>query len=139
MRPSMFVHCGKGAIVIFDTDVMIWYFRGHAKASRAIESAESRTISVVTYMELLQGARDKREQILIRETLSALGFQTLPLSENVSHRAAIYMEEFALIAALCPMDALIAATSIEHALTLTTGNRKHFSVIKDLSTKWFKP
>lgn len=125
--------------MIFDTDVMIWYYRGHAKASRAIESAESRAISVVTYMELLQGARDKREHKLIRETLSAFDFKTLPLTENISHRASIYMEEFALSTALCPMDALIAATSLEHNHTLTTGNRKHFSIIKELNAKWFKP
>ncbi len=125
--------------MIFDTDVMIWYYRGHAKASRAIESAESRAISVGTYMELLQGARDKREQKVIRETLSAFNVKMLPLTENISHRAAIYMEEFALSTSLCPMDALIAATSIEHGHILMTGNRKHFSAIKDLSAKWFKP
>lgn len=125
--------------MIFDTDVMIWYLKGHAKAAREIKNADVLAISVVTYMELLQGARDKREQKMIRETLSSVNFEMLPITKNISHRASIYMEEFALSTALCPMDAFIAATSIEHAHTLTTANRKHFSVIKELDAKWFKP
>ena len=45
--------------MIFDTDVMIWAFRGNAKALDAIDNATTRSISSVTYMELLQGVRIK--------------------------------------------------------------------------------
>ena len=45
--------------MIFDTDVMIWAFRGNEKALDAIDNAPSRAISAVTYMELLQGVRNK--------------------------------------------------------------------------------
>ena len=47
--------------MIFDTDVMIWAFRGNAKALDAIDSADTRSISSVTYMELLRGVRNKKE------------------------------------------------------------------------------
>ena len=50
-----------GAGMLFDTDVLIWCFRGVAKAALAIEKDPSPTISVVTYMELVQGERDKKE------------------------------------------------------------------------------
>ena len=43
--------------MIFDTDVMIWAFRGNEKALDAIDRAVMRSISAVTYMELLQGPR----------------------------------------------------------------------------------
>ena len=47
--------------MIFDTDVMIWAFRGNSKALDAIDAAADRSISSVTYMELLQGVRNKKE------------------------------------------------------------------------------
>ena len=50
--------------MIFDTDVMIWAFRGNGKALDAIDEATTRSISSVTYMELLQGVRNKAEMLL---------------------------------------------------------------------------
>ena len=49
--------------MIFDTDVMIWAFRGNVKALNAIDAAAARSISAVTYMELLQGVRSKTEML----------------------------------------------------------------------------
>jgi hypothetical protein len=63
----------------------------------------------------------------------------LPLSEEIGHRAAIYTEEYSLKVALSPVDALIAATAIENDLPLVTGNRKHFSIIKDIDLRSFRP
>lgn len=42
--------------MIFDTDVLIWCFRGDPKASRKIGPTPHEQISVVTLMELMQGA-----------------------------------------------------------------------------------
>ena len=64
--------------MIFDTDVLIWFFRGRKNAANVIEAAENRSISIVSYMELLQGARDKKELQLIRRFLKDFGFRTLP-------------------------------------------------------------
>jgi len=79
--------------MLFDTDVLIWYLRGHAKAAAAIEQELQRQISVVSYMELLQGARDKSEIKLIRSFIKDFAFQMLPLTENIGQRATVYMEE----------------------------------------------
>lgn len=125
--------------MIFDTDVLIWFLRGNAKAARAIDQAGRRFISIVSFMELLQGARDKREVKIIRDFLNQFQFHTLPLSENIGHRASIYMEEYALAVALGMADALIAATAAECYKTLVTGNRKHYKSINDIDLKIFKP
>jgi len=45
-------------VVLVDTDVLIWYMRGHGKARRVIERHRWFCMSVVTYMELVQGMRD---------------------------------------------------------------------------------
>ncbi len=56
----------------------------------------------------------------IRHTRSFLqdyGFLTLPLSENIGHRAAVYIETYALSYRLRTGDAIVAATAAEHNLT----------------------
>jgi predicted nucleic acid-binding protein len=83
-------------------------------------------------MELIQGARDKAEMKNIKSFLIDFGFNIIPLSQEIGHRASIFMEEYALSAGLCIDDALIASTAVENNLTLITGNEKHFSPIKEL-------
>jgi predicted nucleic acid-binding protein len=125
--------------MLIDTDVLIWALRGHAKAAAAIERASPRRVSLVTSIELLQGARDRREQRLIQQFLRDTGFVVLPLTEPIGHRAAIYVEQHALSHALHLADALIAATAAEHALPLLTGNAKHYQPIKEVQVKRFRP
>lgn len=125
--------------MIFDTDVLIWCLRGNVRAARVIEGAEDRALSVVNYMELIQGARDRREVGLIRSFLKDLGFRTLPLTEAVGHRAAVYMEEYSLKSGLSLADALVAGTAVETHEPLCTGNAKHFRSLGELELKVFKP
>jgi len=98
--------------MLFDTDILVWVFRGNNKAATLIEETPERQISVVTFMELLQGSRDRREAKVIKDFLVDFSLQMLPLTENIGHRAAIYMEEYSLNAGLCMGDALVAATAI---------------------------
>ena len=124
--------------MIFDTDVMIWAFRGNRRALRAIDDAASRAISCVTYMELLQGVRNKIEMREMKRFLSKLGFSVLSVSANVSSRAIAIMEETALRSDLGVCDALIFATACESGETLLSGNRKHFKEVLLLSARAFR-
>ena len=125
--------------MLFDTDVLIWVLRGSQKAANLIDATEDRRISVISYMELLQGARDKSEIRSIRSLLVDNGFQIVPLTENIGHRASIYMEEYTLKSAMCLADALLAATAAENQFILCTANRKHYKQIADISLRIFKP
>ena len=125
--------------MLFDTDVLIWFLRGNVRAARAVDAADARAISVVTYMELLQGARDKREIKVIKSFLGDMGFGTLPLTENVGHRASIYMEEYGLSGGISMADALVAATAVEAHQTLVTANQRHYRPIKELDLLVFRP
>ncbi len=125
--------------MIFDTDVLIWVFRGHEGAAQLVEGHDERKISLVTYAELVQGARNRQELREIKYFLNDYAFQTLPLTENIGHRATVYMEEYSLKTALSLADALIAATAVEHHTTLCTANRKHYRAINELDLKTFRP
>jgi len=124
--------------MIYDTDVLIWFVRGNEKAARVFEKDPEKSISVQSYMELLQGARDQAEQEHLKDFIFTYDFAVLPLTENVGHRALIYVEEYALSSGMRSADALIAATAVENHAVLCTGNSRHFKAIKDLRLKAFR-
>ena len=124
--------------MIFDTDVMIWAFRGNGKALDAIDAASMRSISAVTYMELLQGVRNKAEMRSMKRFLSTLGFATLPVTAEITTRAIAIMEETALKSDLGVCDALIFATALESGDRLLSGNVKHFKEVPLLDATAFR-
>jgi predicted nucleic acid-binding protein len=125
--------------VIFDTDVLIWVQRGNQKAARIIDRSQDRYVSVLTYMELLQGAENRRQHEHITSFLSDLGFRTLPLTENIGHRAAVYVAEYTLSHGIRAADAIIAATATENNLPLCSANARHYRAIQELKLKVFRP
>ncbi len=125
--------------MLFDTDVLIWALRGSQKAAQVIDAEEQRCISAVNYMELMQGVRNKREQSMLKNFLTVLDFEILPVTEAISHRAMIFVEEYALKSGMQLADALVFATACEHNLCLCSANQKHFKNIASLNTKRFIP
>lgn len=104
-----------------------------------IGSERERALSIVSFMELVQGARSLVEVREIRRFLRDNTFRILPLDESMSHLAASLMEAHALRSGLQVADALIAATARETGEILTTGNIRHFRPIPGLRLKTFRP
>jgi predicted nucleic acid-binding protein len=125
--------------VLFDSDIIIWVLRGHAGAAAAVQRATQRAVSLMTYLELVEGALDRQDLNLTRALLLDNEIAILPLSESIGQRAATYMEEHALANGLDAGDAIIAATAIEHGMPLCTANRKHYQRIAGLELKVFRP
>jgi predicted nucleic acid-binding protein len=125
--------------MLIDTDVLIWLFRGRDSASRLLQRLDSVTLSAITYMELVQGLRDKKEFRLLRQTIHEEDWEILPVDENISQRATVYIENYALSHGLLLADALIAASAIESGLTLATANARHYKMIPEIALKTFLP
>ncbi len=125
--------------MVFDTDVLIFVQRGSVKAAQWVENAQKRYISTQTYMELLQGAKDKKQHKIIQSFLKDYAFTVLPLTQNIGHRASVYVEEYALSHAMRAGDALVAATAVENHLPLASANEKHFRVIQELDLHVLTP
>lgn len=125
--------------MLFDTDILIWIQRANKKAANLLNKTVERKISIQTYMELLQCPQSKRQQTITRSFLSDYGFEIIPFSQNIGHRASIYIEEYSIATGIRTGDAIIAATAVENNLMLATSNKKHFKQIHDLKIHNFKP
>jgi len=125
--------------MIFDTDILIWVQHGNEKAAKLIEKETNKYLSIQSYMELLQGAKNKTQHKHVKNFINEFEFSILPLTENIGHRALIYVEEYALSSNMRAGDAIIAATAVENNKMLISSNAKHFKVINELQFKIFKP
>jgi predicted nucleic acid-binding protein len=126
--------------MLFDTDVLIWFIRGHeGTASQLKLMPLPWKISAVTYIELVQGCRNKQELVRLKKGLDSYGTEILPITPTISKSAIQLIEELTLSCGLQLADALIAATAIEHGLRLLSGNAKHFREIEALSLERFDP
>ena len=125
--------------MMFDTDIFIWVQRGNQKAAGLIDRSRERYFSLYSYLELLQTAKGRRQHDYILDFLSTFGFIALPLTENIGHRALIYIETYSLSHGLRAGDAVIAATAAENNMVLVSSNAKHFKPIRGLKLKVFTP
>lgn len=125
--------------MLIDTDVLIWAFRGNERASDYLDDHPGFTISIVTYMELIQGACNRAEMQLIRRTLRFWEARIEQIDENISSRAAFLVEEYSLSHSMAMADALIASSALSFGETLMTANDKHYRFIPDLDLEVFRP
>ena len=125
--------------MLVDTDVLIWHLRGYQQAAQRLDRLFGLTLSAISYLELIQGMRNKTELAAVQKMLALRKADVLPLTPAITQRAVSLMEILALSHGLQIADALIAATAIEHNLTLLTGNIKHFRSVEGLQIEHFKP
>jgi len=114
--------------------------RGHPKAvrfARTIDPAE-RNVSVVSYLEVLRGCRDRREANDIREFMEEWFTEVVPLKSEIGDSAVLLMAQFALSRRPGVDDMLIAATALSRKETVVTGNFKHFDFISGLVVQRFQ-
>jgi predicted nucleic acid-binding protein len=125
--------------MLIDTDVLIWYMRGNRKAFKAVEALDGFEISVVTYVELVQGLRNKAELNTLKNFLQSKSASILHVTDSISATAMFLVEQYHFGHSLELADALIAATALSHGLPLFTGNARHYQPVKNLVLKMFKP
>jgi hypothetical protein len=104
---------------LIDSDVLIDISRGKRAALDYVDAlTEAWAISQVSTLELIVGARDKRDLANIDTFLSA--YVIMPLRDSTGKRAYELLKLYAKTHGLHVFDALIAATAIEDDLTLVT-------------------
>src|SRR5262249_24705628 len=106
--------------MLFDTDILIWYFRGNSKARQILNHTDKITISAVTLMELIQGIRDKKELYMLNKMLAVKAVRVYYINEQINLHAVHLLEGYTLSDGIELADALIAATSLHYGEEILT-------------------
>lgn len=120
----------KGA-ALFDTNILIDLFSGRSEAKMAIETwPPQNAISLITWMEVMVGAKKYHQEARTRIALSA--FNIIGVSQDIAERSVSIRQEQGM---KLP-DAIILATAQIHHLTLVTRNTKDFASISGVVTPY---
>lgn len=125
--------------MLIDTDVLFWYLKGNENARQVLEKLPEFLVSAVTYMELVQGMRNKQELLYLRRAFNVWNVKIVHISEAISIKAAFYVEQYCLSHSLQLADALIAATAETLGVELLTGNAKHYRFLENICHQEFMP
>lgn len=122
----------KIQMILCDTDVIIEFLKGNSETNKILSKIDFNNIaiSVVTYMEIIFGAFNKKEIIKIRKSLSNCSI--IHINEDISNISLNLIENYSKSNGLCIPDAMIAATSMFTKYELFSYNLKDFKYIKDL-------
>ncbi len=125
--------------MLIDSDVLIWYMRGNENAKRIVTKNIPFKISVVSYMELVQGMRDKKELALLKKYLKLWGVDVIQITNEISTMAMNFVEKYFLSNSMELQDALIASTSLLHNEVIITANEKHYQFLPNIQINKFIP
>ena len=120
--------------ILVDTSVIIDFFRRKDKEKsllyRLAEEKYFMYISIITHTELYAG-KSVWENAEARNELETVfsGLQLVPLESGVSEKAG----EIRARAQIDLLDAIVAASALQHGLELATFNTKHFQNIAGLT------
>lgn len=118
---------------LIDSAVVIDHLRGHAGAMgflNAQRAAGRPMTHVVVVAEVLEGARDAREQAALKTFFA--DFDVIPASEADSHLSLDLLAGFRLSHGVGWPDCLIAATALRLGRPVATTNVKHFMPFPNL-------
>jgi predicted nucleic acid-binding protein len=123
--------------VLPDTDVLIDFLRGHAKAIALVRSCENRLIlSAVVVSELYAGVRGTKEETVLDEFIALFG--TLPVNAEIARAGGLLKRDFGRSHGVGLADALVAATVLSENAELKTLNVRHYPMIKGLRAAYTK-
>ena len=128
---------------LIDTNILIYRLKnqGNVNENFLRHKDEGMTISVISYGELVYGARKSKSAEKNLETVRAIRsiFPILDVTLDVMERfGGIKAHTQKIGRPTDDMDLLIAATALANGLTLVTHNTRHFEHIPELQTEdWF--
>ena len=105
---------------VLDTNILVDYLRGEEQARRELGCYRLPAVSLITWMEILVGAQDAHEHLLLRGFLGR--FEVLPITQEIAELAV----ELRRAHRLRLPDAIIWATAQNRDALLVTRNTRDF-------------
>ncbi len=117
--------------LLCDTCVIIDHMNGHStELNDLLNNGAILFINSIIEMELLQGARDKKELQVIKKKLHS--FRLLTMQQDIFDLATQYICDYRLSHCLALPDAIIGATAIFYRTPLRTYNQKDFKFLPEI-------
>lgn len=117
--------------LLCDTCVIIDFINGRSQVlNELINNETTLFINSIIEMELLQGARDKKELHIIENKLRT--FRLLNIQQEIFDVATQHIRNYRLSHNLALPDAIIGATAAFYQIPLFTYNRKDFKFLPDV-------
>lgn len=114
--------------ILFDTDILIDYLRGHPPAIKYVEAhLEQASICTISIAELFAGARNPSETLRLDDFLKS--FIPHDIDAEIAKLAGSYLQKYGKSKGIGLGDAVIAATAITRNCRLVTGNVKHYPML----------
>ena len=113
--------------LLIDTNIILYVVHGDVSWKQVVRQYADATvyISVMTFMELVIGARSAEEHARLEEILELV--HIVPLDAPIAHRACVFMNgKGRSLRSPHLADAIIAATAGELGIPLLTNNPKDF-------------
>jgi predicted nucleic acid-binding protein len=109
---------GKPVKAVFDTNILVDYLKGVRVAKEELDRYRVRQISIITFIEVMVGAKNAAEESAIRSFLAT--FEVLDLSTGIAQEAISIRKELRL---KIP-DAIVYATARSQGCILVSRNTK---------------
>jgi len=109
---------GKAVKAVFDTNILVDYLKGVRAAKEELDRYRVRQISIITFIEVMVGAKNAAEESAIRGFLAT--FEVLELSAEIAQEAISIRKELRL---KIP-DAIVYATARTQGCILVSRNSK---------------
>ncbi|MCD4700834.1 MAG: type II toxin-antitoxin system VapC family toxin [Candidatus Aegiribacteria sp.] len=123
--------------IFIDTDVMIDFLRGYAKAVTMVKgSSGGIVLSSIVVAELYAGVKGKLELATLDDFIAFC--HVAPVSGKIARLGGIYKRDYAKSHGVGIADAIIAATAQLEELDLKTLNIKHYPMLKGLKPPYTK-
>lgn len=103
---------------VFDSTIVIDYLRGVSQAHAVVEHYADKSISIITWMEVMVGALTEQEKS--RVTMFLKQFRIIGVDKNIATEAVRLRQVYRLKVP----DALIMATAKTHSTLLITRDKK---------------
>ncbi|HHE38178.1 MAG TPA: type II toxin-antitoxin system VapC family toxin [Candidatus Cloacimonetes bacterium] len=123
--------------LLIDTDILVDYLRGEKQAISFLENLEQKLVlSSVNVAELYSGVRKGKEEEILKIFLQA--FEIIPVTDELAIKGGFFRRDFLKSHGIGLADAIVAATAEMFHCELTTLNRKHYPMIKDVFVPYRK-
>ncbi len=123
--------------LIFDTDILIDSLRGYSPARQALKLSDGYSaISSLSIAEIYQGIRKGTEEQIVESLLAELDI--LPVDAAIAEQAGWYLHQYKKANNIGFVDAIIAATAVQHGLRLASLNKKHYPMLNNVLVPYGK-